>query len=682
MKIVIFVQARLGSSRLPNKVLLPLGDKTVLDHVVERCKKAQFINDVIVCTTTCYTDNDLVDHCTNNNIKYFRGNENNVLDRFYQASRLVDADIIIRCTCDCPLIDYTIIDEMLTTFIVQKLKYYNMKYGNGSCAFPDGFDVEIFTNDILKETWQNATEQYDKEHVTTYMKRNFLTEQYEININKNTYPLIDFDNLHLSLDTNDDYVILQRIFLFFQNKNFLLNDILEFLNNVEPSYFNFYSQKKLEKGQDLYKIAKTIIPGGNQFLSKRPEMYLPDLWPAYYQKAKGIEVITLDGVKMQDFCYMGIGACILGYNNEYVNMEVHKAVERGNATTLNCPSEVKLAQTLCKLHPWADMARFTRTSGEACCVAVRIARAYNKGKRDKVAFCGYHGWHDWYLSANLNEASALNNHLITGLSTDGVPNALKNTAFPFKYNCFDELKSILDIHPDVGTIIMEPSRSESPKDDFLKKVRALATERNIILIFDEVSSGFRINTGGIHLTFGINPDIAIFGKAIGNGYPIAAVIGTRQIMESAQNTFMSSTNWSEDIGFCAALATIEQYEKHNIGNYLTNLGKYFQKELERIALETCIKITISGLPSMTTFIFNYPESNLIRTLYTQFMLDRNILAKNALYLSYSHNKENIDFYLKNIKEVFTEIVKHINTQTPLRMLLKSDEAHQGFSRLA
>ena len=680
------IQARCNSSRLPNKILKKICDKELILHIIERISRCKNINDIIVTTTTKNNDDELYDICKKYNVKCYRGSENNVLDRFYQTAFLSNSKNIIRITGDCPLIDPEIIDDMITKFFDSKQKYFTMEYENNS-TFPDGFAVEIFTFDSLREAYINTTNNYDIEHVTPYIVRkyydsnnSYLIYNKKIDEIKKNFKNINFNNLHLSVDTIEEFNIICKIFenIYKKNKNFNLRDVLNFLNN-NP---NVLEKKKVDifngKGQKLYKIAKQIIPGGTQLLSKRPELFLPDLWPSYYLKAKGIDVVTLDNIKLKDFSYMGIGSCILGYSDNYVNKKVYKSIDNGNMCTLNCPSEVELTQLLLDIHPWADMARYTRASGEACNMAVRIARVAS-GK-DNIAFCGYHGWHDWYLASNLNNGVELDDHLLKGLTPNGVPRVLKNTAFPFHYNKINELINIIKKH-NIGTVIMETQRSVEPKDGFLNKVRELCDKNNIILVFDEVSSGFRLNTGGLHLIHNVIPDLAIFGKSLGNGYPIACVIGKRKYMDKAQNTFISSTFFTEDVGFTAAIATIKKHKKYNVGSHIKKMGYYFQNQLRKISKDTKLKISVSGLPCFSAWSFNYENDNAIKTLYVQKMLERRILAKNSFYLSYSHKKEDVDYYLKNIKEVFEELVILIH-QNKVEEQLLGPVAHKGFYRLA
>src|SRR6056300_1120426 len=327
----------------------------------------------------------------------------------------------------------------------------------------------------------------------------------------------------------------------------------------------------MRTGQNLYKQAKELIPGGTMLLSKRPEMFLPDNWPSYYSKAKGCEVWDLDGNKFIDMTIMGIGTNTLGYGHDEVDAAVLKTVASGNMSTLNCPEEVWLAEKLIEINPWADMVRFARSGGEANSIAIRIARAAS-GK-DGVAICGYHGWHDWYLSVNHNDGDGLSGHLLPGLEPNSVPKNLKNSVHPFNYNDFEALVNILDKN-EVGVIKMEVVRNMGPEDDFLQKVRELATQRNVVLIFDECTSGFRETFGGIHKKYNVEPDMAMYGKTLGNGYAITSVVGKREVMEAAQKTFISSTLWTERIGPTAALATLKVMEREKSWDYITEIGHF------------------------------------------------------------------------------------------------------------
>jgi glutamate-1-semialdehyde aminotransferase len=434
----------------------------------------------------------------------------------------------------------------------------------------------------------------------------------------------------------------------------------------------------MRKGQELYIKAKKLIPGGTMLLSKRPEMFLPENWPSYYSKAKGCKVWDLDGKEFTDMCIMGIGTNTLGYGNEVVDEAVLGTVKNGNMSTLNCPEEVYLAEKLVELNPWANMVRFARSGGEANAIAIRIARA--AAGKDNVAICGYHGWHDWYLSANHTEDDILSNHLLDGLSPKGVPKNLKNSVFAFQYNNFKELLSIVE-NKNIGVIKMEVTRNFRPEDNFLQKVRDLATKKNIVLIFDECSSGFRVTYGGVHKKYNIEPDMAMYGKTLGNGYAITAVVGKREIMESAQRTFISSTFWTERIGPTAALASLEVMEKIKSWELITEIGLKMQKGWDALAKSNNLDITINGLPPITNYTFNYSDSLEYKTFVTQEMLKKGFLASTNFYACIDHTDSIMNLYFESLDKIFKVIRKCESEELNISDLLEGPVCHSGFQRL-
>ncbi|MFW9990412.1 MAG: aminotransferase class III-fold pyridoxal phosphate-dependent enzyme [Candidatus Odinarchaeota archaeon] len=433
----------------------------------------------------------------------------------------------------------------------------------------------------------------------------------------------------------------------------------------------------LQNGISLWNKAKRIIPGGTQLLSKRSEMFLPDGWPSYYKKAKGIEIWDLDDNKFIDMTIMGVGSCILGYGDEDVNNAVKNVIDCGSISTLNTPEEVELAELLIELHPWSEAVRYARTGGEAIAIAVRIARAYS-GK-DVIAFCGYHGWHDWYLSSNLADNKNLDGHLLPGLDPNGVPRSLIKTAIPFEYNKIEQLESVVEKN-DIGVIIVEPMRHQWPKNNFLHKVRSIADEIGAILIFDEVTSGWRMGFGGVHLKLGVNPDIMVSAKAISNGFPMSAILGKFDIMDSSQTSFISSTYWTERIGPVAALSTIRKIIDHNVPAHLDKIGMRIGKGWKDLAHKHGLDLEILPPNPLVTFIFNYENALELKTLFTQEMLKRGYLAGPSVYVSYSHSEETIDKYLSTVDEVFTIIKQALDSNNVLN-LLEGPVCHTGFQRL-
>jgi glutamate-1-semialdehyde aminotransferase len=375
---------------------------------------------------------------------------------------------------------------------------------------------------------------------------------------------------------------------------------------------------------------------------------------------------------------MGVGAAVLGYADPDVDRAVTSAIAHGVACTLNAPEEVELSRLLLSLHPWAGMCRFAKTGGEAMSIAIRIARA--KTKRDVVAFCGYHGWHDWYLSANLASRKNLDGHLLSGLPPLGVPRVLRGTALPFRYNHPEELSRIAAKHR-LAAVVVEPIRHTTPREGFLQKVRAIAKKNGAVLIFDEVSSGFRLTHGGSHLMLKVAPDIAVFAKAISNGFPMAAVIGTRRVMRAAERTFISSTAWTERVGVVAALATIQKYKARRVHQHLKRIGAAIGEGWRQLAKKHGLHIRVEGPEALITFSFEYGKTaSVLKTLFTQEMLNRGFLAGQTVYVSYAHTPRDVRAYLRAVNDVFALLARAIRSGS-VQSCLKGRVAQQGFSRL-
>lgn len=434
------------------------------------------------------------------------------------------------------------------------------------------------------------------------------------------------------------------------------------------------------KGQELYQRAKQIIPGGTQLLSKRPEMWLPDQWPSYYSRAKGCEVWDLDGNHYYDMSIMGVGANVLGYAFEEVDQAAKDAVDRGGMCTLNAPEEVTLAEKLLELHPWADMVRYAKAGGEAMALAARVARAYTR--KDIVLVCGYHGWHDWYLSANLIKGDPLADVHLKGLAPLGVPRGLAGTNLIFHYNQPEEFDALIEKYPgQIAAVIMEPIRNDYPIPGYLEKIRETTQREGIVLIFDEITSGFRLCAGGSHLKLGVNPDLAVFAKAMTNGYPVSAVIGRKDVMEAAQETFISSTFWTERIALAAAVKAIECYQKYQVAEHQSRIGKYVKEGWTRAAEKTGVQIHTSGILPLIHFEFEYDNVLAHKTYFTQQMLKKGYLAATALYVSLAHTDAIVREYLDACESVFREIAQIHAAGKPIEECLDGPVCHAGFERL-
>ena len=470
MKIVGIIQARMGSTRFPNKVMRLINGVPMIELLLRRLSQSKKIDHIILATPDDPPNQPLVDHILKQGFDVCKGSENNVLERFYQASIVHKPDIIVRITGDCPLIDPSMVDALIELYLKGKYDYVSNK---NPPTFPDGLDAEVFSYSALQQAKLNSIHPHEREHVTPYIRESGKFRIYNYEHKEN------LSNVRWTIDDPEDIEVVSNVFEYFSPRSdFKWTEILE-LYRKRPELFKAnkhlsrtdlyqpgYNEVALSKtGFKLWSRAKKFIPGGNMLLSKRPEMFLPNQWPAYFSRAKGCRVWDLDGNEYIDMSIMGIGTNILGYGHPEVDEAVRKTVELGNMSTFNCPEDVYLAEKLVGLHPWAAMARFARSGGEANAIAIRIARAAT-GK-DPVAICGYHGWHDWYMATNLTDETGLDGHLLPGLNPCGVPKGLKNTTLAFSYNNIEELEKLLR-HNDVGVIKMEVSRSCEPEEGFFR----------------------------------------------------------------------------------------------------------------------------------------------------------------------------------------------------------------------
>ena len=674
MKITAIVQARMGSTRLPNKVMKTIGGVPMIELLLTRLAKAKEIDQIIVATSINDRNLPLVEHIRMLGYSCEQGSENDVLDRYVQAAKKHNADVVVRITGDCPLVDPELVDEVIRSFKAANVDYFS---NTNPPTYPDGLDIEVCTYTALEQAHQETTEPFDREHVTPYLRK---PGKFRTAAMQNSQ---DLSALRWTVDEPADFLVIEKVFQhFYPRIDFNWTEVLN-LQLQQPELFNTNQHiirnegANMSTGQKLWKRAKQIIPGGNMLLSKRAEMFLPEQWPAYFSKAKGCKVWDMDGNEYTDMSIMGIGTNILGYGHPEVDAAVHQTIDAGNMSTLNCPEEVYLAEKLIELHPWSDMVRLARSGGEANAIAIRIARAAS-GK-DKVAICGYHGWHDWYLSANLGDDKNLDGHLLPGLEPNGVPRNLRGTVFPFNYNNFAELEALVNAQ-DIGVIKMEVVRNKGPEDNFLHKVRKLATDRNIVLIFDECTSGFRETFGGLHKKYGVEPDMAMFGKALGNGYGITATIGKREVMEAAQTTFISSTFWTERIGPTAALKTLEVMERTKSWDTITQTGLNIRQGWQQLADKHTLKIDHWGLPALTGFTLQSGHALAYKTLITQEMLAKGYLAGNSVYVCTEHTPTVVASFFEALDPIFA-LIKECEEGRDITTLLKGPICHGGFKRL-
>ncbi len=429
-------------------------------------------------------------------------------------------------------------------------------------------------------------------------------------------------------------------------------------------------------GPKLWEEAKTKISCGTGLLSKRAHLFDQQSWPSYFSRAKGASIWDLDGKRYTDFTG-GVGAILLGHADDEVNAAVKRRVNFGSYATLASPDEVKLADVLLDLHPWAGKVRYARGGGEALGLAVRIARAAT-GKSG-IAFCGYHGWSDWYLAANLGDDAALDGHLLPGLQPLGVPRELAGTAVPFRYNDFESfLAALRKLDGKLAAVVMEPMRSELPRDGFLQKVIDSCHAAGAVFVLDEVTSGWRFGFPGAASVLGIEPDIAVYAKAMSNGYPSGAIIGKNEVMDAANNSFISSSYWTDGVGTAASLACIGKMQREGVQKHVWDLGGQLQAGLREVAAKyPSLQLKIGGMPCAPSIGFADPAA---KVLMIRHMLQHRYLMSSQLYVTWPHTEELVAGMLSALDESLDLVFK-----THERGEMKTEAGVQstgtGFARL-
>jgi glutamate-1-semialdehyde 2,1-aminomutase len=664
-------------------------------YQLERISRCNSLDQIILATSS-NADDDILDSTVRAaGFPVFRGSLNDVLERFRDCADSEHADTVVRLTGDCPLTDPKLIDELVGEFYREDWDYLANCAVGDQLSVPDGFDAEVFRAELLKRAAREANLLSEREHVTPWFRSENAGLRWAHFRHKPVRPYY-----RVTVDDPVDLEVVRAVVdaLDPQDPDFGVDAVVSYLNQHpeiaalnlatvrNEGYLKSLKEDQAQsvplppaegQGQQLWRRAKRVIPGGNMLLSKRAEMFLPEQWPAYFSRAKGCRVWDLDGRELIDMSIMGIGTNLLGYGHPEVDSAVAATVAAGNMSTLNCPEEVWLAERLVSLHPWAEMVRFARSGGESNAIAIRIARAATA--RDTVAICGYHGWHDWYLATNLQNDSGLEEHLLPGLEPNGVPQGLAGTVQPFSFNRLDQLETIAATH-DLAAVKMEVQRTIPPDPGFLEGVRDLCNRRGIVLIFDECTSGFRETFGGLHLKYGVEPDMAMFGKALGNGYAITATIGRRSVMEAAQSTFISSTFWTERIGPTAALKTLEVMERERSWEKVTTTGLGLRRKWQVMADRHGLTISHNGLPALTGFAIQSENAVEYKTLITQEMLKKGYLASTSCYTSLAHTPDVIEPYLEALDGAFA-LIAQCEAGRSVEELLEGPVCHGGFKRL-
>ena len=647
--ILAIVQARVGSTRLPGKVLADIAGEPMLARVVSRVAAAQKIDAIVVATSNTVADDRIVELCCANCVAVYRGSESDVLDRYYQAAKEHRAAIVVRVTADCPLIDPQVIDRVIAAYLTDDCDY---AANTIVCTYPDGLDVEVFSFAALESAWRDARRSTDREHVTSYLRSSgrFRLRNVECELGGSLH------DHRWSVDEARDLEFVRAIYARLPSKTeFDWRDVLSLLDG-EPAlakingeqirnsgYYRSIAQepaitpqtRRLERSLALYEKAQTLIPAATQTLSKGATQYVKGVAPVFLARAKGSHVWDVDGNEYIDYP-MALGPIILGHGYPAVDQAVKRQIDDGVAFSLPHPLEIEVAEQLTAMIPCAEMVRFGKNGSDATAGAVRLARAHTG--RDLIVCCGYHGWQDWYIgSTTFNR---------------GVPASVRDLIKSFEYNDIDSLERRFAAHPgQIAAVIMEPIGIVEPMDGFLAAVRDLCHRQGALLIFDEVVTGFRLARGGAQEYFGVLPDIACFGKAMANGYPLSAVVGPRAIMKCFEEVFFSFTFGGEAVSLAAANATLKEIAEKEVIAHLWELGRQLNDGFKVLAKEFGVDrfMRTSGLAPRTVISFfddSGRESLLVKSLFQQECLKRGVLFSGGQNICFSHSNGDIEHTLR------------------------------------
>ena len=665
--VIAIIQARMGSSRLPGKSLADIEGQPMLWHVVQRVKRARLVDRVVVATSTNSADDAIADMCRHNGIPCYRGSENDVLDRFYNAARAEKAAQVVRITADCPLIDPEVVDR-----VVRRFQHGDLDYASNAMvrSYPDGLDTEVFSFSSLEKAWHEAAKTSEREHVTPYLRSGkFRTA----NVESDSTTLSQ--HYRWTVDELDDLEFIRAVYRALHDKEaFGMKDVLHLLeknpglekmNSDIVSNRGYYKslfedaqvaaapRRPIEKSKAWFERAAKVVPGSAQTFSKGANQHVRGVAPMFLAKGKGCRVWDVDGNEYIDYI-QGLLPNILGYANDEVNEAVAEQLRQGHSFSLPHPLEVELAERLVRIIPCAEKVRFGKNGSDATSGAVRAARAFTG--RDRIACCGYHGWQDWYIGSTARNA--------------GVPGAVRALTHPFVYNDLDSLQKLLNDNPgDFAAVIMEPVSFRSPAVGFLEGVKDLAHRHGALLIFDEICSGFHFGLGGAQKKFGITPDMACFGKAMGNGFPISCVVGRAEVMRVFEDIFFSFTFAGEVASMAAAMQVLDVLETTDALGRIEINGRVLQEGLSVLAREAELedRIRCIGYPCWSLIRFLDPEGNdsfLVRSLFTQECVKRGVLLLATHNMTAAHDPLAVEQTLKVYAEVCKTLAKWLSEPNP------------------
>jgi glutamate-1-semialdehyde 2,1-aminomutase/spore coat polysaccharide biosynthesis protein SpsF len=669
--VVAIIQARMGSSRLPGKSLAEIEGHPMLWHVVQRVKRATMVDRVVVATSTAPADDAIEKMCRDNNVPCYRGSENDVLDRYYGTAQAEKASQIVRITADCPLIDPEVIDHVVSRFQRGDLDYASNAMVR---TYPDGLDTEICTFSALEKAWHEARKSSEREHVTPYLRTGkFRTANIENNS--------EFSYLHCrwTVDEREDLEFVRAVYASLRGKDsFLMEDILQLLREKPELeklnseilsnrgyYKSLYAEaiagpapaRVQERSKAWLERSRKVIPGSAQTFSKSYNQYVQGVAPVFLARGKGSRVWDVDGNEYIDYV-QGLLPNILGYAHPEVNAAAAAQTAQGHSFSLPHPIEVELAERLIRLIPCAEMVRFGKNGSDATSGAVRAARAFTK--RERVACCGYHGWQDWYIGSTTRNG--------------GIPAGVRALTHPFTYNDLSSLEKVLGEHTgEFAAVIMEPVNFWPPAPGFLEGVKSLARQHGALLIFDEICSGFHFGLGGAQKRFGVTPDLACFGKAMGNGFPISCIVGRADAMKIFEEVFFSFTFAGEVASMAAAMKVLDILENTRAHLKMEKNGLVLQGGLNALAEESGLedRIKCVGYPFWSLIRFldvGGKENFLLRSLFSQECAKRGILLLATHNMTAAHEPIDIEQTLKVYAEVCKTMANWLSDPHPEKHL--------------
>ena len=653
--VVAIVQARMSSTRLPGKVLANIAGHPMLGHVLQRLRHARCVNQIVIATSSNPADDAIANFCELEHACCFRGSESDVLDRYYRAAQTCSADVVVRVTADCPLIDAAVVDKAVSCFLDGKYDYVSnaMRY-----TYPDGLDTEVFSSAALERAWREATKLSDREHVTPYLRAGkFRVSNVE---NEEVIPA----NLRWTVDEPSDLEFVRRVFAAFAGSEYFgMREVLNFLNQnaavqalnssvpsnegycrslYEEAVAGAAPSRPLMKSQEWLCRSRKVIPGGAQTFSKGFNQHVEGVAPIFLASGKGCRVWDVDGNEYIDYV-QGLLPNLLGYANDEVNSAVARQLALGHSFSLPHPLEVELAERLIRLIPCAEMVRFGKNGSDATSGAIRAARAFTG--RDHIACCGYHGWQDWYIGSTTRNA--------------GVPEAVRALTHPFPYNDLPGLETVLEEHRGgFAAVIMEPVNFTEPGAGYLAGVKELANKHGALLIFDEICSGFHFGLGGAQKRYNIIPDLACFGKALANGFPISCIVGRADVMKKFEEIFFSFTFGGEVASIAAALKVLDILEHTDALARMESHGRALKDGFNALAKLAGLQQQLSCIGHSTWSLIRFrdvhgKDSLLLRSLFSQEVAKRGVLSLVTHNMSAAHD----DIAVQQTLEVYAAVMK-------------------------